>query len=252
MTGGGTGDGGVATFAVSGTLRAPTGGDVQSTVIIACAWINDDCDDAKTLGFQVNASGASTPFEITGLERGLTYFVIFWKDMNASQTVDDGDFTAVMTDSDGNVRAITDTTTGTDTLMLVKRTVAPTSVPAALVGDWMVVNTNIGLTNRWSFRSDATATNEFILASVTCSGGGIATLSNGRISVTGNELVFTPTDSNRHYRCNGTSTITPFYANERRFSWRVGPSTRMAGNALFLTDLSAPENQRVEAEFQVL
>ncbi|MFT3713210.1 MAG: hypothetical protein QM817_36610 [Archangium sp.] len=255
-TGGGTtggGGGGSAGFTLSGTVQAPSGGDVNSTVILACAWINDDCDSTKSLGVQLTGSGASGQWQITGLENGLTYFLVFWKDMNGSNAVDNGDYTAVGTDSQGNVRPFTEAASGITTLMAVKQTVPMTTVPASLVGDWWVVNTNIGVTNRWSFLADGSTTNEFTFNSATCSGGGTATLTHGRISVTGNELTFVPTDSTRNYRCNGQSTITTIYANQRRFQWRIGPSTKMPGaNALFMIDLGLAPADRVEAEYQVL
>jgi hypothetical protein len=241
----------VGTFALSGTIQAPSGTDVNTTVVVACAWINDDCDGAKTVGVQITGSGSSAPWQITGLESGVTYFVVFWKDVNGSQTVDDGDFTAVATDAQGNVRPFTEAASGLVSLLTLKQTAPVTAVPPALVGDWLAVNTSIGVNNHWTFRADASAQNEFILTSSTCTGG-TATLAMGRISVTGDQLSFVPTSATRNRRCNGTSMISTTYVNARHFQWRVGPSTKMAGNALFLVDLDLPASERVEAEFQVL
>ncbi|MFT3837706.1 MAG: hypothetical protein QM723_11990 [Myxococcaceae bacterium] len=251
---GGGGGGSSATFSISGTLNAPPGGDVKDTYVIGCAWINDDCDANKTVGGQVAASGASTPYELPGLETGVTYFVIFWKDIDNSGAVNDGDFTAVITDANGNVRAFTEAASGISTQLTVKQTVTPTAVPGDLVGVWLHVNTSIGISNSWTFNSDSSGTNEFILASATCSTGGIAIRADGSESISGNQLTFTPSLSTKNVTCDGTTTLsTGYYTNVRHFSWRTGPSTtQTGGTALFLTDLDLAPADRVEAEFQKL
>lgn len=251
---GGGGGGSSATFSISGTLNAPPGGDVHDTYVIGCAWINDDCDSNKTVGGQVTATGASTQYELPGLETGVTYFVVFWKDIDNSGTVNDGDFTAVITDANGNARAFTEAASGVSTQMTVKQTVTQTSAPSDLVGVWMVVNTYVGVSNTWTFYSDGSGTNEVILASATCTTGGVATRAEGSLSVSGDQLTFTPSVSTQTVSCNGSTTLTSgYYTNVRHFSWRVGASTtQQGGTALFLTNLDLAPADRVETEFQKL
>lgn len=240
-------------FTVEGTVQAPTGGDVEGTIVIGCAWIDGDCDEQKSQAVQVSESGESAPYLLENLESGSTYLVLFWKDMNDSGTVDDGDYVGVVADESGAARAFTEAAAGADGIMAVQETVAATDVPEALVGDWFLVAPSIGVTNSWTFAADGSATNSFTLNSAVCgNGAGTATTSQGVISVDGDELTFVPSSGQKTVKpCSGESMTTDYYANSRHFTWRVGPSTTMQdAAALFLTNVQ--DTSQTEAEFQKL
>jgi hypothetical protein len=249
---GGEGGDGSSTFSVKGTVYAPQGGDVEGTVVIGCAWIDEGCDEQKSQVVQVSKSGASGPYALADLERGQTYLVLFWKDMNGTGEVDDDDYIGVVADESGAARAFTSAAASADGIMAIQQEVVTTDVPEELVGDWFVVATSIGVTNAWTFGADGSASNAFTMNSAFCGGGaGTATNTQGVISVDGNELTFSPTSGKKTVKpCSGDSTTTDYYTNVRHFTWRVGPSTTQAGTALYLTDQQNPDP--VEAEFQKL
>lgn len=240
------------TFSIEGTVYAPEGGDVEATVVIGCAWIDGGCDEQWSQAVQVSKSGSSSPYVLRNLESGLTYLVLFWKDMNESGEVDDTDYVGVAADESGAARAFTSGAAGADGIMAVQQEVAATEVPAELVGDWFTVATNIGLTNGWTFAADGSASNGFTLNNSACGGGaGTAINSQGVISVDGDELTFVPTSGQKTVKpCSGPATTSDYFTNTRHFAWRVGPSSTQAGTALYLTDLQNPDP--VEAEFQKL
>jgi hypothetical protein len=248
------GEGGEApgTFSIAGTVHAPEGGDVEATVIIGCAWVDGSCDDQKSQAVQVSKSGSSSPYVLDNLESGLTYLVLFWKDINESGEVDDDDYVGVVTDESGAARAFTSAAAGADGIMAIQQPVAATEVPAELVGDWFAVAASIGATNSWTFAADGSASNGFTLNSSVCGGGaGTAINSQGVISVDGDEMTFAPTSGQKTVKpCSGPATTTAYFTNVRHFTWRVAPSSTQAGTALYLTDLQNAEP--TEAEFQKL
>lgn len=239
-------------FSIEGTVHAPKGGDVEATVIIGCAWIDGECNEQKSQGLQLSKSGSSSSYVLENLESGLTYLVLFWKDMNESGEVDDSDYVGVVVDESGAARAFTSAATDADAIMSVQQAVAATAVPAELVGDWFLVATSIGATNAWTFAADGSASNAFTLNSAFCGGGaGTATNSQGTIAVDGNQLTFEPTSGQQTVKpCSGEATTSVYYTAPRHFTWRVGPSTTQAGTALYLTNVQDPD--QTEAEFQKL
>jgi|GEM_PF-5798828 len=239
-------------FSLEGVVYAPKGGDVEGTVVIGCAWIDGECNEQKSQAVQVSTSGPSGPYALASLEGGLTYLVLFWKDMNESGEVDDSDYIGVVADESGAARAFTGAASGADGIMAVQQTVATTDVPAALVGDWFAVATGIGVTNEWTFAADGSATNGFTINSAFCDGdAGTAVNSQGVIGVDGNQLTFQPTSGQKTVTpCSGDATTTDYYTATRHFTWRVGPSSTQAGTALYLTDQQSPD--QTEAEFQKL
>ncbi len=244
--------GSTGTFSIEGTVHAAEGGDVAGAVVIGCAWINDGCDDQKSLATQVTKAGSSAPYAITGLESGLTYLVLFWKDVDQSGEVDDGDWVGVVADESGAARAFTSAAAGADGIMAVQQEAVATGVPAELVGDWFAVATSVGVTNEWTFAADGSARNAFTINSSVCGGGaGTAINSQGVISVDGEQLTFSPASGQKTVKpCSGNATTTAYYTNVRHFVWRVGPSSSQAGTALYLTDLKDPD--QTEAQFQKL
>jgi len=249
---GGEAAGSASTFSIEGTVHAPKGGDVEGTVVIGCAWLNDGCDERKSQAVQVINTGASAPYTITDLESGLTYLVLFWKDVNGSGEVDDDDWVGVVTDESGTARAFTSAAAGADGIMAVQREALATDVPEELVGDWFTLDTSIGITNEWKFAADGGASNAFTLNSSVCGGGaGMAISSQGVISVEGEQLTFSPASGQKTVKpCSGNATTTDYYTNVRHFAWRVGPSSSQEGSALYLTDLQDPD--QTEAEFHPL
>ena len=249
---GGEAGGSASTFSVEGTVHAPKDGDIEGTVIIGCAWINDDCDDQKSQAVKVTKTGSSASYTITGLENGLTYLVIFWKDVNESGEVDDGDWVGVVADESGAARAFTNAAAGADGIMAVQQKAVATDVPEGLVGSWFAVAKGVGVTNEWAFAADGSASNAFTINSSVCGGGaGTAINSQGVISVDGEQLTFSPASGQKTVKpCSGNATTTDYYTNARHFAWRVGPSSSQEGTALYLTDLQDPD--QTEAEFQKL
>ena len=241
-----------STFSIEGTVHAPNGGDIAGTVVIACAWVNDGCDEQKSQAAQVTKTGASAKYALTALESGLTYLVLFWKDVNQSGEVDDDDWVGVVADESGAARAFTNGAAGADGIMAVQQAALATDVPTELVGDWFVVNTSVGITNEWTFEADGSARNGVTLNSAVCGGGaGSAINSQGIISVDGEQLTYSPSSGQKTVKpCSGNATTTDYYTNVRHFAWRVGPSSSQAGTALYLTDLQDPS--QTEAEFQKL
>lgn len=249
---GGDSDGASREFAIEGTVYAPSGGDVEATVVIGCAWINGACDDEKSQAVQVSKSGSSSPYALRKLESGLTYLVLFWKDANGSGELDDDDYVGVVADESGTARAFTGGAAGADGIMSVQHEVLATAVPDELVGDWFTVASSIGVTNEWRFAADGSATNAFTLNSSVCGGGaGTAISSQGVISVDGEQLTFQPASGQKTVKpCAGPATTSDYFTSARHFEWRVGPSSTRAGTALYLTDLQDPD--QTEAEFQKL
>lgn len=249
---GGEAGGSPGTFSIEGTVHAPEGGDVEATIVIGCAWIDGGCDEQWSQAVQVSKSGASSPYVLEGLKDDLSYFVLFWKDVNESGEVDDDDYIGVVADEGGAARAFTSAAVGADGIMAVQQEIAATDVPAELVGDWFLVATSIGVTNAWTFGADGSASNTFTLNSSVCGGGaGTATSSHGAISVEGDQLSFQPTSGQKTVKpCSGPATTSDYYTSPRHFSWRVAPSTTQAGTALYLTNLQDPN--QTEAEFQKL
>lgn len=249
---GGEAAGASGMFSITGTVYAPKGGDVAETVVIGCAWIDESCDDAKSQAVQVSKTGSSGHYALGDLESGLTYLILFWKDVNGTGDVDDGDYVGVVADESGAARAFTSAAAAADGVMLVKQAVVAADVPAELVGDWFTVAPDIGVTNAWTFNADGSASNGFTLNSSVCGGGaGEAINSQGVFSVDGNQLAYAPASGQKTVTpCSGPATTTAYYTSPRQFTWRVGPSTKQAGTALFLTDQQNPDH--TEAEFQKL
>lgn len=77
---------------LSGTLYAPTGGDVKGTFVLACVLNGQSCDgqDPRSKGLVVPSGGSSYSFsfdvEVTN------YLVLAWKDINQSKEIDSGDY----------------------------------------------------------------------------------------------------------------------------------------------------------------
>jgi hypothetical protein len=111
------------TFSIEGTVHAPKDGDVEGTVVIGCAWMDGGCDEQWSQAVQVSKSGSSGAYTLENLEAGLTYLVLFWKDMNQSGEVDDDDYVGVVADESGAARAFTSAAAGADAIMAVRQQV---------------------------------------------------------------------------------------------------------------------------------
>jgi hypothetical protein len=77
-------------YTLQGTLYAPAGGDVSGSVVVACYAVGDNCDEAKSGVFNVNASGASASFEIGDLEN-TAYELFAFKDIDGNDEFEAGD-----------------------------------------------------------------------------------------------------------------------------------------------------------------
>ena len=76
---------------LSGTVFAPSGGDVMGTTVIACLPLGDDACDPQSKTTDITRSGPSAPYSFDGLEAG-SYIVVAFKDGNGNAQADDGDF----------------------------------------------------------------------------------------------------------------------------------------------------------------
>lgn len=252
-TGGGsgsTGGGSGSTFTLSGTATAPSGVNVQGSFAIACAWINDTCDENKSLYAEITGSGQSAPFTIDSLETGLTYFLVLWKDVNGTQDIDDGDYFGVSTNEDGNILAYTETTSAaTVTMTLRAPTPQPTAIPPQLVGGWTVyrATSEYGIVNTWTFRSDGTVNNTYSLVYPSCASRHTTTEVEGTVAISGADMTFNPATALRtEQQCNAAPMTATALTNVRNFTWRVGTQTAGDGGvALFLKEDTAT----AEAEF---
>ncbi|MBB6099357.1 hypothetical protein HNR42_002798 [Deinobacterium chartae] len=91
---------------LSGTLEAPAGVQLKGTVVVACAYGPDGCDEQDTRTVVIGASGNRVTFSIGKLpERA--FKLLAWKDVNGNGEMDDGDYLARLTDAAGNDVSVT-------------------------------------------------------------------------------------------------------------------------------------------------
>lgn len=96
--GGGGGDGGGGGGgAISGTVTAPAGGDINGAIVVACFLVGQDCDEQKSKGGPINtgATASSAEFTLSGLEAG-QYNIYGFKDLNGNEKFDDGDWYGIV------------------------------------------------------------------------------------------------------------------------------------------------------------
>lgn len=79
---------------ISGTLTAPAGGDVLGSVVVAC--YQNNCQDQRSQQVTVTQSGSSAPYSVSGLESGVSYGLLAFKDVNNNGEVNlgEGDYLA--------------------------------------------------------------------------------------------------------------------------------------------------------------
>ncbi|WP_189009070.1 hypothetical protein [Deinococcus malanensis] len=85
--------------AFSGSVEAPKGVDLKGTIVLACVFRNDTCDDGGEM-YTITASGQKASFTIGGLGQG-PYRVLAWKDVNKNDQFDDGDYMARLENTSG-------------------------------------------------------------------------------------------------------------------------------------------------------
>lgn len=246
-TGGGSG---TTTFSVSGTARAPSGVDLAGSHVIACAWVNDTCDDTESIVVTLSTTGQTAPFLIDDLKRGLTYFVVLWKDVDGNQDVNDGDYFGLASNADGDVVAIADAATGLSVTMALRAPTTSTTIPASLRGSWSKytpTSSGFGIVNTWDFRANDTVNNTYSLVYSSCSSRHTTTSVDGVGAINGSSFVFSPSTARRtEQQCNEAPTTTSVITNTRNFTWRVGTQTAGdGGTALFLTE----QGMTTEVEF---
>ncbi|MHB8878103.1 MAG: hypothetical protein ACYC8T_30770 [Myxococcaceae bacterium] len=231
--GGGGADGGAGggSGSISGTLFAPTGGTVQGSEVMACVpTATGECDAAKSVTVAVSAGGASAAFSIPNLPAD-SYYLIGGKDLNANDTLDVGDYLGGYLDGDGNWVPVTPPFTSAAIKMVV---VPPTqaAAPPELVGTWGPTS------DRYVIRADGTY--DYVLVWM----GGASNCvvyrrtdftRSGRISVTGSNITFTPSEGTSTYlRCNGSTTTSLATPTPSAFTWRIAPNGTVS--TLYLTD----------------
>ena len=235
-TGGGSGTGGgsAATMTVTGTVSAPTGQVVQGVSVILCVpTATGDCD--TTLSWQFNATGAtaSTTFSFPDVPTR-DYTVLAYKDVNANQTLDVGDWIGGWLDMSGTLKVVNTSTSGI-TFGLNVIPPAQSTTPAELVGYWSQTSRS------YTIRADAT----YDWLSLYINYGSCITTDRmevtqtGHLAVQGTSLTFTPTASTlKTTDCSGNVTTTHSVGATRTFTWRVGAGTS-AATSLYLTDPTA-------------
>ena len=72
---------------ISGTVSAPTGGDVSGTDVFACFANRDGCE---RLGITVEQTGSTAGYTLSGLPRG-SYGVYAFKDVDGDGVPENGD-----------------------------------------------------------------------------------------------------------------------------------------------------------------
>ena len=87
-------DGGGGNIGISGTLTAPAGGDIKGSVVVAC--YQNNCQDQRSHSVTITQSGSSAPYSVDGLEGGVSYSLLAYKDVNGNKNIslDDGDYLA--------------------------------------------------------------------------------------------------------------------------------------------------------------
>jgi|GEM_PF-6772904 len=99
-------------FSVSGTIKAPPGGTVARTVVLACGVKDGDCDQNNIKVTHVQSSGAEAAYTLNDLRPG-GYFVIAWTDRNDSLDIDAGDHVGLYSTDGGDTAAtVTGATSG--------------------------------------------------------------------------------------------------------------------------------------------
>lgn len=244
-TGGGSGTGGgsAAPFSISGTATAPSGVSITNSYVIACAWINDTCDDVKSGLVQLTASGSSSPYLVENLESGHVYFVVLWKDVNGNQDIDAGDYFGTSVEQSGNARAFTEAATGANVTMALREPVMqPSTIPAELLGEWLTNSSTY--TNSWEFRANGEVNNTFIFKNGICANQSTSTSVDGTVTISGNAMTFNPSSAQKtETPCTGAATISSTYVNPRRFTWRVAARSSGTGQSLYLTPDQGPESE---------
>jgi uncharacterized protein (DUF2141 family) len=76
--------------AVTGTVYAVSGGNLQGVVVIACLLENDMCSDARSKASAIGGD-QSIAYRLDDLEAGESYLMLAWKDVNGSGEADAGD-----------------------------------------------------------------------------------------------------------------------------------------------------------------
>ncbi|PYE55459.1 carboxypeptidase-like regulatory domain-containing protein [Deinococcus yavapaiensis] len=94
----------VPSSSISGTLRADV--DLKGTVVLACVEKNGECDETMAGETTITTSGRSARYEIEGLQAGVAYSLVAWKDMNGDGEVNPGDLIG-MFGADSGGQAVT-------------------------------------------------------------------------------------------------------------------------------------------------
>jgi hypothetical protein len=234
---GGAPDAAPALVTLSGTLVAPSGGDVQGTEIDACVLdAQGNCDPVASRSLTISAAGASTPFSMPSLPANV-YYLIAIKDVNGNGALDRGDYVAAIVDPAGNLAPIKATTTNI-TLRLATIPAPQSSTTPELVGTWEHATVQWGAS--YIIRADATYDSLYILnPSGTCIIiNDIKVTHTGTLATQGDQITFSPTaGTNVQTDCVGTATNKPVNNQPASYTWRVVHNAD-ATTSLFLSDAS--------------
>ncbi len=112
---------------ISGTVTAPTGGDVLGTDVFACFANEDNCE---RLGLTVAQTGAAAAYTLSSLPGG-SYGIYAFKDVDGDGTPENGDFFGHYSKASGESIPVTPPATSIDIKMHTLTGTTPT-LPEAL------------------------------------------------------------------------------------------------------------------------
>jgi hypothetical protein len=75
---------------IAGTVYALPGGSVAGTLVIACVFANNTCDEQRSRYSKITQRGARAAYRIEGLGQG-AFYVLAWRDLNGNKDADAGD-----------------------------------------------------------------------------------------------------------------------------------------------------------------
>lgn len=237
---GGSGVGGSSPTSISGSVNVPAGQSVEGVEVFACVPdpTTGDCDAQKSTSITLSGSGQSASFDLAALGTEPCY-VIAAKDNNQNGSVDAGDLVGGIVDAEGAFALVTPPIADVNlTLSLIQ---SPTgSVPAELVGNWLSVSSEGGVSHvfsangAWTYASVYDASSCVLIDTIEIT-------KEGYVNVAGNQITFTTTSgTNKSTNCSGTETQKPVPLTPFVESYALGTEPGTGAPTLTLTDVDDP------------
>ena len=209
---------------ISGTVTAPAGGDITSTTVYACAQSDAQC--ASALSTTVDSAGA---YSFTGLQ-AVPYAIAAIKDVDASNTLTNGDYLGVYSTDGTNPALVTPPAISINITLQVYGSVTtptpptppttppitpPTTPPvtATLTGTWSGTTTTTQLSEQTTFtltQSDTQVSGSLQLVSAEGTFEGSVTGSASSTSATVSSFFGLTNGGEVEYRYEGTFSETTY------------------------------------------